>query len=592
MAVHSDGSYLRVVLFTKDQASNFRCNKDASQWFNRRDALIRCVASFLFGPDNNINCKQKELVILFDQDWSQLFMQKVGDANTVTYPSERNIISLWKSAWDRPGQTVIEHGLSCRIVMGPTSSTRSLPSRMDNKRDILEYIQSKCDIDFMREHRLNSSTAAVLKKTNKQALMKIWEQWLQKEGPCRNFPQPLEVLETILGDLLKPVSSGIQEVIAGTLHETSEHELPYWTSIPSTSSTSQICLFLGAVRDMYETENDLLKQVCRRCDVPLTGIRLGPVAEFTSKILTVVAYHHAQGRLEPAMGELINKQSSRAISQDIAQSSQQSPQISLQVICLVPFNSSDVTVELEKRCRIHWSMVRCIVVTLWRSRLAGKGHNDGPRMTNKLSLVFRDGVRITLGTEDVQLMADKHQAAPCEYQIIKMLCERIDAHKGAMASAEETCDMKEVAASLVRSVLDDERDADNVFTLDLTGESSKGNPAIHLTNVYQLASCSNNTRVAPVSSFTLCALTTLDERKEGSAQMRKAFHRAFRKLRVPCRSCLLGCSAFLDQEAAAITMIQHFCYQNQLLRMIQGVMADNGKPEKKEKKKRKRESRA
>jgi hypothetical protein len=184
----------------------------------------------------------------------------------------------------------------------------ALPTGMDSKREILQYLQANCDLDFLRQHDLNSSATVVMKKSNKLSLLKVWDEWSRnRDTPTASSE---DVSESLLEDLLQPISTEIHRIIAGTLHETSKHELPYWTlrdAASSPSEGSQVCLFLGAVRDMYESEHDALRRLCQRISVPLTGIRLGPVPEFTIKILTVVAFHHAHGRLSVAVADVQRK---------------------------------------------------------------------------------------------------------------------------------------------------------------------------------------------------------------------------------------------------------------------------------------------
>ena len=59
------------------EAQSYRPNLDESQWWGRRDALVRCVAASLYGPRNT---KQKrpdrvELCLLFDEDGCVMRMQ-------------------------------------------------------------------------------------------------------------------------------------------------------------------------------------------------------------------------------------------------------------------------------------------------------------------------------------------------------------------------------------------------------------------------------------------------------------------------------------------------------------------------------------
>ena len=60
---HHHCETLRVVLLCKgrgaDKASYRPHSSDESQWWGRRDALVRCAASFLFGPDDPMNGTKK-----------------------------------------------------------------------------------------------------------------------------------------------------------------------------------------------------------------------------------------------------------------------------------------------------------------------------------------------------------------------------------------------------------------------------------------------------------------------------------------------------------------------------------------------------
>ena len=201
-------------------------------------------------------------------------------------------------------------GVSCRIVLDPSvpASTNTLPTSMDSKRQVLEYLQSHCSIEFLRQHRLNSSADVVLRKTNKRALMQVYRDWNEQQNVDSNKQ---ERLSSIFQEMLKPIHSSIDKVVAGILHETSAAELPAFDVEPIEMTNLQVCLFLGAVRDMHPWENRVLSSCCSAAHVPLVRVRLGPVSEFTSKILSVVAHHHARGTLGPALLRLINNQDTK-----------------------------------------------------------------------------------------------------------------------------------------------------------------------------------------------------------------------------------------------------------------------------------------
>ena len=202
---------VKVVLLANGIGSNpqnYRPNADESQWWNRRDALVRCVTAFFFcsTANNNCNikrdnshhstdcCSSKELIILFDEDWSYFSMQFTGTntpnstVGTATksnqyIPNECNIIQLWKVSALNPGIRIQhkELGLSCLCITSENAVdlnttkdmetimmlsnhshksialTKSLPMDINgsdsNKRALLEYMQANCSMEFLRLHK-------------------------------------------------------------------------------------------------------------------------------------------------------------------------------------------------------------------------------------------------------------------------------------------------------------------------------------------------------------------------------------------------------------------------------------------------------
>lgn len=191
---------LKVVLFTNGVGADptkYRPDADDSQWWNRRDALVRCVSAFLCGPqalpplstihnnhhhhhhvDNTTMSAHggggsRELVIVHDQDWSCLHLSYHHPNDTsptvpplrlpMLVPTERNVIAVWKRAAKFPGKLIQENGLSCRLVVSdiPTispfdSAATTTTTNVDytkSKRDLLEYLQATCSIDFLRQHK-------------------------------------------------------------------------------------------------------------------------------------------------------------------------------------------------------------------------------------------------------------------------------------------------------------------------------------------------------------------------------------------------------------------------------------------------------
>lgn len=112
---------LRVVLLCKGRgadASSYRPNRDESQWWSRRDALVRCASSFLFGPQGT---GRKELIFLFDDDMARMDMT-VDPENCFAVPTEQSILSSWTKSAQKLNETVQMDGMICRVIMEPTMS--------------------------------------------------------------------------------------------------------------------------------------------------------------------------------------------------------------------------------------------------------------------------------------------------------------------------------------------------------------------------------------------------------------------------------------------------------------------------------------
>jgi hypothetical protein len=339
----------------------------------------------------------------------------------------------------------------------------------------------------------------------------------------------------------KNASDDACRIVAGVLHESGDHELPVGVvnngrsiseascyvgeklnkgqtslqnnskrlkrsfQVMSTSARSsskqyphskirQVFLFLGAVRDMTGNEYRSLERVCNsygidsvrlHCNriIPILRIRIGPVPEFTSKILSVVAFHHNQHFareaavaecreaptratvLEQAIDNLLIQQSTfaepllnplpaneKSVPSGLVAKSTQDP-FTMHFIVLVPAPTECITTSIEDRGIIQWGIVRSTVVSLWRSRVASEkdkrrlrqftGVEDAVSgdsncglsavassrefiLDNIISFIFSDGKTVTLrSSELVCSMSAKHQAAPCEYQILSALKSKV-----------------------------------------------------------------------------------------------------------------------------------------------------------------------
>jgi len=708
--------HLRVVLFVKGRGNangTYRPTKDESQWWGRRDALVRCVAAFLCGPPapraGPLARTSRELVLLYDEDWCRIHMtyeappppltaaegddddddntnrqqgrRRIREQQQHVVPTERNVVALWKrcSQKNEIGNVVEENGLSARMVLcddgnggrGSSSSERytlpspsggraaaaaaaacssgdtaplpSPPTSMEGKRDILAYLQRACSIDFLRLHHLNSSPAAILRKTTKRAMLEVLQKWQQQRQQQRHREKksPKEddkakeeevrsssPLQAVLQDLLS--SSTHNRVVAGTLHESSDAELPCWNLVepgvvPSATAddngavvvpSTLVCLFLGAVRDMRRSEAQCLRRACSKAypiRIPLVRVRLGPVAEFTSKILSVVAFHQSRGVLVPALCRQVEEQQqdhldvgprsicNRAPSDETSghtkdgrrkglgeggctstAASQRTPPALLHFICFIPINADQVTIDLYRRDRVLWCLVRCVVASLWRSRVATAigcaadgttsttgacvhqgGDSDadasptnrfGPLRT-RLSLVFDDAIVLSLNQEDVvNSLAEQHQAAPSEYQILKFVRDRL------------------VATAVASSVLDDllvelsttqQQNLVPAVALSFFGQGGK-DIAGEAYSYYRKNEdkCSGKTGIILLPVAENASADTEDHRR----RVVRALHK--KQVPVVASSVLSDTTFFPDRAAATISMVQHLCYQDRLFPVV------------------------
>ena len=244
-------------------------------------------------------------------------------------------------------------------------------------------------------------------------------------------------LMSVIQQILQPESLDVEKVIAVTLHESSDNEFPCWddddnidSRVDTVSAKAiQVCFFLGAVRDMYKNENRILRQICDQNLVPLLRVRFGPVSEFTSKILSVLSYH-ASNHLRVKLGcERTIARNQRSMNETTTESIATVDPTLLHFICHVPISADAVTTALNHRTRLMWCLVRCTVTSLWRSKLAGGKSTASlhPPPTNRLSLLFNDGIVLTLDQNDLVIdMASNHQAAPSEYQVLAAIRKKLD----------------------------------------------------------------------------------------------------------------------------------------------------------------------
>lgn len=429
---------VKVVLLCKGKGKDpntFQPQRHETQWFCRRDAIVRCIVSFLFGP-NHKRCGSRELIMVFDDDLSRMHLV-VSDNFVPSYPvvpNEQKCLTILKAAARKPNRLVVSDdiGLKCILYVDLTLSKDDIVFEsknddkvqigLESKRQVLEYLQKNCSMDFLRSHGLNSKTDVVLRKTNQAKLFNTLSSWKVLRASNETSESSSESqIGKIFADILKgndniiaPTQS--KNIIAGLLHETCEEFPCFGLDNELNQDSILMYLFLGAVRDMNDNENQIFTKICKEQQIPTVGIRFGRVPEFTSKILSILAFHHANHKLGQSCLRLTGL---LKMTTDHALTPKQNHGC-LHVFSTVPLTSDALSSKLSDRDFVHWSIVRFVVCTLWRSRLVST--NSSLNHTNSLHLLFEDGVFISLQELDfVTRLAEKHHAAPCEFQILQEL---------------------------------------------------------------------------------------------------------------------------------------------------------------------------
>jgi hypothetical protein len=570
------GCDLKVVLLCKGRgadASSYRPNRDESQWWSRRDALVRCCSSFLFGPSPvGASSSSKELVLFFDDDFSRIHMTVEKESCIV--PTEQSIVSLWKQAAQQLNKPITKNGINCQIIVDPTiqessNSSSSLPTGLDSKRHVLEYLQEQCSIDFLREHGLNSKPDIILRKTNKRALMQVWNEWRRKSQQGQHKEQPgsaptakiIDSIQSIYSKLLQPPQSSGASCVTITLHEKFD-EFPCFSfgncdDFSKNDRRLYVTLFLGAVRDMHPYEYEALNKACAAYKIPMVGVRFGCVPEFTSKILSVLAFHHAQEDvLNSSIHRLLHADKTTHQSAKAWKPSSVSPSC-LHFVCTVPLSSDKLSVHLEQRNRdrIHWCLVRVIVCTLWRSRLVGSTSSCSSH-TNTLTLLFEDGVVINLTEEGfVAALANQHQAAPCEFQILQALMEKVS----AAANPEILWSKKSRAMEILQTIT-----ATSLLPVTCTVSIESKAPAHVARRFYDLEESESSAYTKMRTAIVILDIASVPQGQNKTRKIQEALLRASAKLNIPVLRQSVVADSCQDQEACTVIALQHFCYQSRL----------------------------
>lgn len=488
-------------------------------------------------------------------------------------------------------------------------------------------------MEFLRRWHLNSSDEAILRKVNRKRLSDAWKNWIyiscrnkklgEDEGGDNKSCNNSSIRDSFL-QILKPVqhssnsihnnnmpdnqtnkrkhasSDEIPKTIALFLHEDCPDELPCFglKQRHITRSPDRIYVFLGAVRDITNEEYQSLDAACNNLNIPLVGCNLGRTAEFTSKIISAMICHHNHGVLGGAVARSWKngvKYGNLGITQIIAaekptdsvqdhtkSSNRNSGVFVMHAVSMVPIKSSELSTDVSKRSFALWCIVRLCVCTLWRSRLASSVNencNSGQLM-NVLSIVFQDGLVLRLEQNDlVKSLADKHQAAPSEYQILNALCEKRD-------SIHSSCSSKFVNwDQTFCEILKEKSQKSDIWrrrAIILLADGEIGEGKQFIRDMYRSKCfCGKQPQQQQVSNeeynqiVYVCVNLSLSnllvgKRGSGTNEMVNAFSRFMAKSQIPIHNESIfsagGEHANIDCLAAYLTILQHLHYHGLLFK--------------------------
>lgn len=305
--------------------NHFRPNRDDSQWWGRRDALVRCTCAALYtylgcrsdcnkngvkGRISNHNSSSSnsdiELVLLFDEDHARLRMRRCASVSSkassskhdkMWCPCEKNIISLWKRAACNPNRQIIMNGLSCICeVDGNTNTNRACNRKVQNmntkslsKKQLLHLIREATrddemddamkanTITFLRKWNLNSSDDAVLRKVNRSKLEEAWNDYMSPKMALNKIDSSCGNLSITKSARMKDSFRAILSTYSFERTETKEYENrnTMISSSPSASNAAKRRKVEG-----YDTNDTLKSKVVlylhETCELELPCFGINP----------------------------------------------------------------------------------------------------------------------------------------------------------------------------------------------------------------------------------------------------------------------------------------------------------------------------
>lgn len=208
-------------------AKSFRPHEDETQWWARRDALVRIIAAACYLGSHVANPVTRDLTLFFHNgqqnehttsaDGERLItavavLRPLALSQEVAIPNECNLLRVLRTAFSKAEKTpsslfqqladennksstasvlcsttlwkeklfqeqVGTGGSSSGSGQNKGKSLKHLQISGMDKKELLAHLQACCPLDFLRQHRLNGHEKLILKKVNKAQLESVWTAW-------------------------------------------------------------------------------------------------------------------------------------------------------------------------------------------------------------------------------------------------------------------------------------------------------------------------------------------------------------------------------------------------------------------------------
>ena len=310
---------------------------------------------------------------------------------------------------------------------------------------------------------------------------------------------------------------------------------------------------------MTSEESSALSTVCNCLQIQILGMRFGTTPEFTSKILSLLCFHHSNNVLAASINRMRQKKSERPGSANDATNDSDAP-THLHVIAQVPLSTADLRANDKSHDETQWALVRVVVCTLWRSRLISSEKDDSDRAhRNTLHLICADNQSLTLNEDDfVRRLASQHKAAPTEHQILQAITSILE-EKSQRLDESKISQRKALSRVLKRTI----KMAEGCPLIGVI-LADKHDPRISKCDFLTQQFYNEEKKEQTVGQSVALVLDLDAQPVSVQPKFYSAICKAAKKLAIPVQNPGFAVPECRDALAATIIAVQHFCYQKRL----------------------------